>query len=74
MFFIGDQRLAAAVDPRCPECTSAPERLVRMSPFHLDQYEVEWQRADASMSVLDVNGVPYGLAPGNHDQSAAGTL
>ena len=33
-----------------------------------DQFIVEWQRADTSMSVLEANGVPYGMSPGNHDQ------
>jgi hypothetical protein len=36
------------------------------------QTEVQWQRADASMAVLDANEVPYGLAPGDRDQSPAG--
>src|SRR5207237_576054 len=39
---------------------------------HLDAQPVEWTRADTSMRVLDDNGVPYGVAPGNHDQSATG--
>ena len=34
--------------------------------------EVQWQRADASMAVLDVAKVPYGLSPGDRDQNAAG--
>ncbi|PYR56190.1 MAG: hypothetical protein DMF91_22500, partial [Acidobacteria bacterium] len=38
----------------------------------IDQFEAEWQRADTSMSVLDANGIPYGMSPGNHDESAAG--
>lgn len=33
---------------------------------------VEWTRADSHMSVLDANGVPYNLAPGNHDMTSAG--
>ena len=36
------------------------------------QTEVQWQRADASMAVLDANKVPYGVAPGERDQSAGG--
>ena len=37
-----------------------------------DQFEIEWQRADASLTVLDINGVPYALSPGNHDQNNSG--
>ena len=36
------------------------------------QLEVQWQRADASIAPLDVHKVPYGLAPGERDQSAGG--
>ncbi|MEQ1758195.1 MAG: Ig-like domain-containing protein [Vicinamibacterales bacterium] len=28
----------------------------------------EWQRADTSMKLLEVAGIPFGAAPGNHDQ------
>ena len=37
-----------------------------------DQFEAEWQRADTSMGVLDASGIPYGMSPGNHDESGAG--
>ncbi|MEA2622083.1 MAG: hypothetical protein QOH61_993, partial [Chloroflexota bacterium] len=34
---------------------------------HADQFEVEWQRADAAMDVLDNAGIPNNLTTGNHD-------
>jgi hypothetical protein len=34
---------------------------------HADQFEVEWQRADAAMDTLDNNSVPNNLTTGNHD-------
>ena len=37
-----------------------------------DQFIVEWQRADASFSVLEANDFPFGMSPGNHDQNRAG--
>ena len=36
------------------------------------QTEAQWQRADASIAALDVNKVPYGIAPGERDQSVGG--
>ena len=39
---------------------------------NIDAAEIEWQRANTSMTVLDTNLVPYGMSPGNHDESAAG--
>ena len=39
---------------------------------HQDQFIVEWQRADTSLQVLEANGVPYGMSPGNHDQYPSG--
>jgi VCBS repeat-containing protein len=39
---------------------------------HGDAAEIEWQRASSSMSVLDLNAMPYGAAPGNHDQNNSG--
>ena len=39
---------------------------------HQDQFIVEWQRADTSLSVLEANGLPYGMSPGNHDQYPSG--
>ena len=38
----------------------------------IDQFEVEWQRANTSMSVLDASTIPHGMSPGNHDETAAG--
>lgn len=35
---------------------------------------VQWQRADASMGVLDAAGVPYGYCPGNHDIKPSGSI
>ncbi len=35
---------------------------------------VQWQRADASMGVLDAAGVPYGHCPGNHDITPSGSI
>ena len=37
-----------------------------------DKVELEWQRADQSMTVLDIGGVPYGVSPGDHDQAPTG--
>ncbi len=34
--------------------------------------ELEWQRANTSMLVLDDAGVPNNMAPGNHDMSTSG--
>ena len=39
---------------------------------HGDAIELEWQRADASMDVLDNNGIPNSVVPGNHDLGTAG--
>jgi len=39
---------------------------------NIDQFEIEWQRASASMAVLDASTIPHGMSPGNHDESAAG--
>ncbi len=39
---------------------------------HQDQFIVEWQRADTSFQVLEANGVPFGMSPGNHDQYPSG--
>ncbi len=39
---------------------------------HQDQFIVEWQRADTSLRVLEANGVPFGMSPGNHDQYPSG--
>ena len=35
---------------------------------------VQWQRADASMGVLDAASVPYGYCPGNHDIKPSGSI
>ena len=32
----------------------------------------QWDRADASLSVLDNAGIPYGILPGNHDYDNTG--
>ncbi|MBT3220075.1 MAG: hypothetical protein HN348_13375 [Proteobacteria bacterium] len=44
-----------------------------------DSYESEWVIADEAMSILEdpkttglADGIPYGIAPGNHDQSPNG--
>ena len=37
-----------------------------------DAVPAEWVRADQSMDVLDLNNIPYGVSPGNHDQNPAG--
>ena len=34
---------------------------------------VQWDRADASMGVLDEAGILYGVCPGNHDITASGS-
>ena len=39
---------------------------------HNDASEQEWIFADAAMDILDDNGVPNNLAPGNHDLNSAG--
>ena len=39
---------------------------------HIDAQPAEWDKASASMQVLDNAAVPYGIAPGNHDMSSAG--
>ncbi len=41
---------------------------------NFDTLEVEWQRADASMDVLDLAGVRNNLAPGNHDMGTGETF
>jgi len=38
-----------------------------------DGVELEWQRADAAMDILDADGVPNNVAPGNHDLGSGGT-
>ena len=40
---------------------------------NFDAIEVEWQRADAAMDILDAAGIPNNVAPGNHDLGAGGT-
>ncbi len=47
---------------------------------HGDQFIVEWQRADTAFQIIEnptttglSNGIPYGIAPGNHDQTPIGT-
>ncbi|MES2277489.1 MAG: FG-GAP-like repeat-containing protein [Bacteroidota bacterium] len=37
-----------------------------------DLYTVPWLRADTAMKILDVAGVPYGTACGNHEQTPNG--
>jgi len=46
---------------------------------HGDQYELEWQNADTAFKTIEnpvtthkQYGMPYGIAPGNHDQSPIG--
>jgi hypothetical protein len=46
---------------------------------HGDQFEIEWQNADAAFDLIENpgttglnEGMPYGIAPGNHDQSPIG--
>lgn len=42
---------------------------------HGDNFEEEWERGDAAMSILEStggDGMPYGLAPGNHDMTPNG--
>ena len=39
---------------------------------NIDAVELEWQRADTSMDVLDNNGIPNSVVPGNHDLNTAG--
>jgi hypothetical protein len=46
---------------------------------HGDQYEIEWQNADTAFQTIEnptttnmTYGMPYGIAPGNHDQSPIG--
>ncbi len=38
-----------------------------------DRVPAEWARANTSMTVLDVNKIPYGVSPGDHDQTPDGT-
>ncbi len=40
---------------------------------NFDTIEVEWQRADAAMAILDAAGIPNNVAPGNHDLGVGGT-
>jgi VCBS repeat-containing protein len=40
---------------------------------NFDTVEVEFQRADSAMDILDNNGIPNNLAPGNHDLGTGGT-
>lgn len=35
--------------------------------------EIEWNYADASMSILDENNIPYSVVPGNHDHQRGNT-
>ena len=35
--------------------------------------EIEWNYADASMSILDENNIPYSVIPGNHDHERGNT-
>jgi hypothetical protein len=46
---------------------------------HGDQFEIEWQNADTAFNTIEnpittglTEGMPYGIAPGNHDQSPIG--
>ncbi len=39
---------------------------------NIDASTQEWAFADAAMDILDANGVPNNLAPGNHDMNSAG--
>lgn len=41
---------------------------------NFDTVEVEYQRADESMDILDNAGIPNNLAPGNHDMSTPGAV
>ncbi len=41
---------------------------------NFDTVEVEWQRADSAMDILDNAGIPNNLAPGNHDMSTPGAV
>ena len=41
---------------------------------HFDTVELEFERADAAMDILDDNGIPNNLAPGNHDMSTPGAV
>lgn len=46
VFFLGDERMATA---RCaPVCDTSPERVVRVSPFFIDKYEVSVARMRAA--------------------------
>ncbi len=47
-FFIGDERLGVKTCE--PACATSPERLVRMSPFFLDRYEVSVARFRTAIS------------------------
>ena len=33
----------------------------------------QWTNADAAMDILDAAGIPYGVVPGNHDDSDGDT-
>jgi hypothetical protein len=37
-----------------------------------DLNQIEWTRADASLSVLEAGNMKWGLSPGNHDMSSSG--
>jgi formylglycine-generating enzyme required for sulfatase activity len=51
VFFLGDQSLAVAGNAQCSaDCAAAPERLVRMSPFFIDRYEVTVSRWRAAVA------------------------
>jgi fibronectin type 3 domain-containing protein len=46
---------------------------------HGNQFEVEWQIADTAFKTIEnptttgmIDGMPYGIAPGNHDQTPTG--
>ena len=30
----------------------------------------QWEKADAAMDILDADGIPYGVVPGNHDEGS----
>ena len=34
---------------------------------HGDLYDAEWQNARSALDILAASGIPFGLAPGNHD-------
>lgn len=39
---------------------------------HQDDNEIEWQRANTSLTILDAHNIPWSLSPGNHDQTPNG--